>query len=220
MKYKGAIFDMDGLMLDTERLHCEFWIKAAAEYGYTLRMQDLIAARGMSGETALRHFKACYGEDFDYKTIHARRNELFFAYCDEVGVQKKKGVGELLACLKERGLRLALATSNIPAHSETELRRAGLWDFFDARVYGPMVAHSKPAPDIFLLACEKLALAPQDCFVFEDSTNGIKAAAAAGCAPVMIPDLLPADEEMRALAMTVQPDLLAVRDYLLAHELV
>ncbi len=214
MKFQGAIFDMDGLLLDTEPLHVRFWLNAAAEFGHTLCTDDLVASRGMSGDNAIRHFKACFGDDFDYPTIYARRNKLFYAYCAEVGIQTKKGARELLQCLKDKGLKRALATSNVPVHSEDLLRKAGLWDLFDARVFGPMVAHSKPAPDIFLLACEQLDLSPTQCLVLEDSTAGIRAAAAAGCAPVMVPDMVDADDAMHALALCVQPDLLAVRDFL------
>lgn len=219
MKFKGAIFDMDGLLLDTEKLHVHFWIVAGEEFGYTLTDEILIPERGMSGKNAERYFKNIFGEDFAYKTIHDRRNEIFYEYCAHNRVDPMKGAAEILECLKQHGVKLALATSNVPQHSENVLRQNGLWDYFDAYAFGTMVEHSKPAPDIFLLAADQLGVDPTECLVFEDSTNGIYAASAAGCKPFMIPDLMQPTEDMHKLS-TVLPDLLAARDHLLEKDMI
>ena len=129
----------------------------------------------------------------------------------------KKGVTELLELLKQNGKKIALASSTRRQTVENQLRDADILSYFDAVVCGDMVARSKPAPDIFLKACECIEVAPHNAYAIEDSYNGIRAAHAGKLRPIMVPDLLPADDEMRRLAETVQEDLLEVGRYLLGE---
>ena len=125
-----------------------------------------------------------------------------------------RGAREILADLAARGVPLALASSTEGALVRRELDEAGLLRFFDALVCGDQVRRSKPDPEIFLTAAARLGVEPERCFVIEDSFNGVRAAAAAGMRPLMVPDLLPPDEEMRRLSEAILPDLAAAGRYL------
>lgn len=126
----------------------------------------------------------------------------------------KKGVTELLSYLKEKGWIVGLASSTKEATVTQEIRDAGLMPYFDNLTCGDMLKKSKPEPDIFLMACEKLAVEPKEAIIIEDSHNGIRAASRAGATPVMVPDMMPVTEEMKELAYKICKDLLEVRSWL------
>ena len=124
-----------------------------------------------------------------------------------------------MSFFRERGVKLAVASSSARAMVEDNLRRAEILDCFDAVVSGQEVTRGKPAPDIFLLAAERIGCAPEDCYVFEDGVNGARAGVAAGCAAVMIPDLMEPTEDLRAGCAGIYPSLLAARDAIARGEL-
>ena len=135
------------------------------------------------------------------------------------GVPCKKGLKELLATLEEMGLPRIVASSSPRSMIEMNLKTSDTAKYFDKVVSGTEVAHSKPAPDTFLLAAEKLGLAPADCLVLEDSFNGVRAGRAAGCVTVMVPDLMQPTEEIRKLYDRKCEDLLEVRELLVSGAL-
>lgn len=198
---KGAIFDMDGTMFDTERLYMETWDAAAVQMGQTPSPAFWEDAGGTSGEALnaviRKHYPALDAGEY----IAAGMKKLWEAL--EVCVPEKPGLREILRFFQERGVRMAVASSSPPEMIGNNLRVTGTARYFDVVVSGEQVAHSKPAPDIFLCAAERLGLAPEDCYVFEDSPNGVRAGAAAGCATIMIPDLTVPAEEMRRLALCI-----------------
>ncbi len=204
---KGAIFDMDGLMLDTEKLLVKYWRQAAAEYGYDMTFENVLSIRSLSRKYSVPYLKGLFGEQFEFEEIRARRISLMNAYIDENGFDIKKGLFELLDCLKAKGIKTAVATATDLGRATVYLRRAGAFEYFDEIVCGNMVANGKPEPDIYLLAAEKLGLEPSECAALEDSPNGIKSAYSAGCKVIMIPDLSQPDDE-------VMPYLTAVYDSL------
>ena len=120
-----------------------------------------------------------------------------------------EGAREILHYFHEHGVRIATASSSTVEQIEANLIKSGLRDYFDAVVGGDLVVNGKPAPDIFLLSAERIGVSPADCYVFEDGYNGLRGAAAASCAPVMIPDTLPPTDEMRAICTGVYPSLSA-----------
>jgi HAD superfamily hydrolase (TIGR01509 family) len=126
----------------------------------------------------------------------------------------KPGVKEILTFLKDNGKKIALASSTRRQTVVNQLRDAGILDYFDEIVTGDMVSRSKPEPDIFLLACEKIGVEPERAYAIEDSYNGIRAASAGKLRPIMVPDLLPSNEEMEGLAETVLSNLIDVTGYL------
>ena len=125
----------------------------------------------------------------------------------------KKGVHELLSFLADQHFRIGLASSSSYESVTDHLKRANILHYFSAIVTGDMILHSKPAPDIYLLACEKLQSHPEECYAIEDSPNGIRSANRAGMMPIMVPDMIAADSEMKELSLTILPDLLAVKSY-------
>ena len=132
------------------------------------------------------------------------------------GVPVKPGAQELLAALKDAGWTIGLASSTYIDSVRKELASTGLLPYFNVVIGGDTVRHSKPAPDIYLLACEKAGAVPSETYAIEDSHNGIRSAHAAGMKPLMVPDLLPADPSIRPLCTAVLPDLKAVQTYLLS----
>lgn len=185
---RGALFDMDGLLIDNEWLYQHFWIEVLREGGYELSAAEALELRALTGKNAIAWFEKRYGKGFPYYELRERRRNLMADYIAEHGLVLKKGARHCLEVLKENGIRICLATSSDRNKAKGYLRITGIEDFFDDMICGDEVENGKPAPDIFIKAAEKLGLDPRDCYAFEDSPNGIRAALAAGCHSVMIPD--------------------------------
>ena len=195
----GVIFDMDGTMFDTERMWATFWEPALAALGLPYREGLAEAARGTAGVTTRNVVRQFYGPDCDAEAIvdslHRVADEVFFS----APVPKKPGLDALLAWLKAQHIPMAVASSSREAMIRHNLDVWGLTQNFTAIVSGQHVAHSKPDPEIFLLTAQKLDVEPARCLVLEDSYNGVRAGAAGGFVTVMVPDLVPADDEMKQL---------------------
>ena len=210
----AVIFDMDGVIFDSERATFAEWKAIADREG----LADIEAVYrrciGVNSRRSREIFLEAYGADFPYERFNGEVSGSYHGKYGGGRLPVKPGVLPLLEALRGAGRFLALASSTRVATVERQLADAGLRVFFNRVIGGDMIARSKPAPDIFLAAIEGEALAPADCAVIEDSFNGIRAAHAAGMHPLMVPDMLPPDEEMRGLAEAILPDLDAVRSLL------
>ena len=211
---QAVLFDMDGVIFDSEIKVIECWKDIAEKYGFGDIETPCYEALGTTREIAREIMLAHYGADFPYDAYKDEMAALFHARYGEGRLPKKKGVEELLQFLHMHNLKVALASSTRREVVTQELRDGGLLDYFDAVICGDMVARSKPEPDIFLKACEVLGVAPEHAVGIEDSYNGMRALAAAGITAIMVPDLKQQTDEIRALAAEVLPDLLAVKAYL------
>lgn len=212
MKIKGVISDMDGVILDTEKLYIRFWCEAANFYGYPMQTSHALSIRSMARPLAAEKLKGYFGENFDYYAVHSKRVELMDKYINENGIDGKFGAKEMLLYLKSNNYKIALATATAPDRTEKYLRQLGLYDYFDEIVCASMVKIGKPAPDIYLKASQMLELMPQECIALEDSPNGIKSASSAGCYTVFVPDLDQPSEEIKPLINKVAKNLFDVKD--------
>ena len=189
MKIKGVISDMDGVILDSEKLYVRFWCEAGQLYGFPFERKHALGIRSMARPFAIERLQGWFGDSFDYDTVRNKRIELMNAYVEKHGIEAKPDAEKLLSYLKEKGISVALATATPKDRAEEYLRRVGLLQYFDEVVSARMVKNGKPAPDIYLFAAEKLGLKPEECMALEDSQNGIRSANTAGCKTVMVPDL-------------------------------
>ncbi|MBD5111253.1 MAG: HAD family phosphatase [Ruminococcaceae bacterium] len=199
---KAVIFDMDGLILDTEKLLIRFWIQAANEAGFPMTYEQALEIRSMHRKFAIPHLQGIFGEEFDYVKIRSRRMELMNEWLGSHELELKPGVVELLDHLNERGILTAICTATDYERTRDYLTRVGIFERFDKIICATMVEFGKPRPDIYLYAAEQLGLAPSDCMALEDSPNGVRAASAAGCVTIMIPDLTEPDEELDGVDFT------------------
>ena len=196
---RGVIFDMDGLMTDTERLFLRLWCEVMTERGYP-EHQDVVAyCIGQNHAATHAYVREKLGEDFDYMSILREVGRRSGAFCKANGVPVKPGLYELLDNLDSRGIPYAVATSTLQENARWRLQNIGVLDRLKGLVTGDMVTVGKPEPEIFLRAAELLGLPPEQCLVLEDSPHGILAAFRAGCLPVMIPDLKEPDAETEKL---------------------
>lgn len=218
MKIKGIIFDMDGLMIDTEKLLHKYWCEAANEYGYPMKIEHVLQIRSLAAKYAIPKLKEMLGEDFDYYKVRSRRMELMAEHIEKYGLEKKKGLDELLSYAKEKGYRMAVATATDYERTEKYLPSIDKFSYFDEIVCGPMVENGKPEPDIYLEAAKRLQLEPSQCFALEDSPNGILAAYRAGCNPIMVPDLDQPGGDTKKLLYGLATDLKEVISYLKENE--
>lgn len=193
---KGAIFDMDGLMFDTERLALEGWLSAAEVFHYPITAVTVSKIRGVNVATSRQIFKEEFGNTVDYDAAKQYRDEYVNRMIAENGVPVKTGLHVLLKYLKDSKVKIAVATSSNRKHAENYLKSALVYEYFDAFVFGDEVKNGKPAPDIFLKAAEHLSLKPEECVVFEDSPNGIKAAYGAKTKIIGVQDLTEYDESV------------------------
>lgn len=199
MKIKAVIFDMDGIILDTEPLLAKYWCQAANEFGFPMEYRHALELRSLAGEYASPLLKKYFGDGFDYTVVRSRRKALMEQDIDKNGLNKKKGIDMLLDYLDGTPLRKAIATATDIERATKYLNMIGLFDRFDDICCGPMVEHGKPSPDIYFFAAEKLGLQPSECVAVEDSPNGITSAYRAGMLPIMIPDLSQPDEELKKM---------------------
>ena len=207
---RGAIFDMDGTLFDTEKCYFQAWLDAAEEFGEARNPAVPTAAAGTNmGEQTIRIVKKFY-PNIDAEKYIARVLE-FAREVPKKDLVLMAGVEDILKFFEAAGVSMAVASSAPVAVIENNLERVNLRGYFKALVGGDKVQHGKPAPDIFLLAAKELNLAASDCYIFEDSFNGIRAANASGGAAIMIPDQFPPTEEIKKLCAAIYPSLIEAR---------
>lgn len=200
---KVFIFDMDGLIFDTERLFMEQLAIVMREYGYELTREIYMETLGMGGVLLEEKMQSHYGSDYPFYEISKKADNRVQAVAETVGLYMKPQIREVLQYLKEEGVPCAVASSTRSAMVELYLKKAGIYNYFREIIGGEMAEKSKPKPDIFLLACEKMEMRPEECMVLEDSENGIRAANAAGCEVICVPDLKMPCEEVANLARII-----------------
>lgn len=207
----GVIFDLDGVLLDTEKLYARFWQEASIALGYPMTRQQALGMRSLSRAAGQAKLESYFGPGVDREVMRQKRIALMDAYIEENGVECMSGVLETVQQLKGRGLKIAIATSSPIERVERYLGPKNLLGYFDVVCSGHDVPLGKPAPDIYLRAAACIGLAPERCLAVEDSPAGIQSAFDAGCLPVFIPDQDEADEQtLKRLYARVEalPDLL------------
>lgn len=213
----GVIFDMDGLLFDTEAIYRESWLILAQQFGQEPSIPFTKAVCGTSGETMIavveKFYPAIDPQEFIDACVNRVNSEV------KRHLPEMPGVREILAYVKKMGLKVAVASSSEKEIIEHNLEKAGIMPYFDAIVSGGEVEKGKPYPDIFLLAASRLGLKAEECYVFEDGANGIRAGHAAGCHTIMIPDLTPASEELRSFCVAVYDNLLLAKEALKRGEI-
>ena len=209
----AVVFDMDGVIFDTEAICRRAWHACAGKYNIQDVDALLIPCIGANKQHMRKVFHEQLGEDFPVEAFDKDAREGFLRIEREEGIPVKKGARELLSWLKEQGAVVGLASSTAHDIVVQELTDAGLVDYFQAITGGDQITKSKPDPEIYLKTCQALDISPEAAFGIEDSYNGVRSASAAGLKTIMVPDLLPPTDEMRNLALCIQPDLLAVKDY-------
>lgn len=199
---QGVLFDMDGILFDTERIYAEIEIEMLTKMGHTVPSDLYTKICGANAVQVRQVFLQAFGQDFDYtqfaEDLHAEVERQ-----NHTGMPKMPGVDDTLAYLKQNGYTMAIASSSGRPIVLRNLQRGNIQHYFSAIITGDMIQNSKPAPDIFMAAAKELGLAPQNCLAVEDSINGVNSALAAGCVTVMVPDMLPPtpDIEQRAAAI-------------------
>lgn len=193
---KAVVFDMDGLMFDTERLTIQAWDYAGEKLGIGKMGHIVYKTLGINVESAKKIFIEEYGDRISEEDLTENAKEFFTDYYNKFGMPIKPGLIELLTYLKEYNYKIAVATSSNKEVVLNHFKRANITEYFDVIVCGDMIENSKPAPDIYLRASELLGVAPSECLALEDSPNGIRSAFSAQLKPVMIPDLIEPTEEI------------------------
>lgn len=203
---RGAIFDMDGTLFDTEKLYRQAWLDAAEEFGEERNPGVAIEGAGTNMGEQTRQVVKKYFPNIDADKYIARVLEL----AREIPKQQlilMPGVEDILNYFQAQGVVMAIASSAPVKVIEDNLTRTNLRDYFKALIGGDSVANSKPAPDIFLKAADELNLPATDCYIFEDSFNGIRAANASGGVAIMIPDTMEPTDEIKSLCAAIYPNL-------------
>lgn len=216
---KGVIFDMDGLMFDTERASMRVWGQQLAKHGwqFTPELGNAIRGRNDAGIRAV--LEEAYGPDFEYVPVRDGVRVGLIELLDAEGMPVKPGLRELLAWLEENHIPRSIASSSRRVSVEHHCKGAGVMEYFDTLICGDMVTHSKPDPEIFLLAAKTMGVAPEECLVLEDSFNGVRAGHAGGFVTVMVPDMDAPTPEIDALYTRKAESLLDVLAWLKAGEL-
>lgn len=211
---RGVLFDMDGVVLDTEKLYARFWAEAAKALGYSMTYEQALGMRSLNSAAGQAKLESYFGAGVSRAVMRDKRVELMDAYVAEYGVEAKAGIHELLDYLKGKGIRTAIATSSPMDRATAYLGSLGLLEKFDRICSGHDVKRGKPEPDIYLHAAACIGVPPENCLAIEDAPAGILSAHRAGCYPVLVPDLDGADEEMRSILYAEADRLMDVIDLL------
>lgn len=211
---KGVIFDMDGVMFDTERLGDLGWTYLIEKYNLDFTLDLINKMRGLNHLDCKRMFEESISKKMTFEHADDIATAYLKGYVHAKGTPVKKGLFELLDYLKENDYKLAIATSSSKQKAYDYIKNSGAIDYFDGVIYGDMIELGKPNPDIFLKAAEVLELKSDECLVLEDSENGIKAAIRANCNIIYVKDVCPVKEEVLEKTLKRCNDLTEVIDYL------
>ncbi|MEG1524714.1 MAG: HAD family phosphatase [Clostridia bacterium] len=212
----AVVFDMDGVLLDSERLLLDCWKQALTEEEQQYHEDLFLAAIGRSEREMRESINRRYdGTGFDYQRTLGRMLAIYRQYMESGGVPTKPGAVEILRELKQIGCPLALASSNTRAYIDEQLETAGLLSYFDQIVSADDITNAKPYPEIYQKACALLGVAPEDAYALEDSFAGMRSAQSAGMMAIMVPDIIPPDDEIRRLSHKICACLDDARDYLM-----
>lgn len=207
---QGVLFDMDGVVLDTEKLYARFWAEAARALGYPMTYEQALGMRSLSGPMGQAKLESYFGPGVSRAVIRDKRVELMDAFVSEHGVDAKPGIFELLDFLNDKGIPAAITTSSPRERVERYLQPLGLLTRFNRVCTGYEVKQGKPAPDIYQYGAASLGLRPENCLAIEDSPAGIESAYRAGCMAVLVPDLDGADGNMRNMLFAEADSLLDI----------
>ena len=212
---KAFIFDMDGTLFDTETLIMEALRAISRRHGERDDVDEFYPTTcGLTLPNAKLLYEAFFGDGYPFYERREEMRRWMKDYIDKNGIPIKKGAKELLTFLKENGYKIALATSTTRASAESHIKSANFQSFFDATVCGDEIKNSKPHPEIFLTAANKLSVKTEDCYVAEDSYMGVESGAAAGMKVFMIPDMTTPREKEKAIAYKICNNLLEVIDFI------
>ena len=205
---RAVVFDMDGVIFDSEKICLNCWLYQAEKYGLEDIEEVVHQCIGTNKAKTKEIVTNRYGNLFDYDKVCEENSQMYHDYVVEHGLPMKPGVVEILDYLKNKGYKIGMASSTRVALVEAQLVTAGIREYFDEVVGGDLLKRSKPAPDIYLMACERLEIAPEEAYAIEDSYNGIRSAYDAGMKPIMVPDMLSPTDEMREKSVMVKESLL------------
>lgn len=214
IRIEGLVFDMDGLIFDSERIVQRSWNLAGEAIGIPKVGDHIYHTLGFNVVRREQYFREHICPDFPMEEFQTQSRQFFRRIADTEGVPRKEGVVELLRYAKEHGIKTAVATSSRREYASELLKQGGVYDFFDGFVYGDMVTHAKPDPEIYVRACEMLQVDPHHCLALEDAPAGIRSSYEACMMPVMIPDLVQPDDKTAALCFRQYSSLLDVLAFL------
>ena len=214
MGKKAVIFDMDGVIFDTERVYLEIWQSVFEKYGYKMTKELYVNVMGTGRKNVIKTFLENFGDDIPIEKMYEEKDNQLFYIIENQGIPLKEGVKELFSMLKEKNYKIALATSAKRERVEKQIKDKWLKESFDAIVCGDDVEKGKPSPDIFLKAAKKIDVEPENCFVVEDSPAGIKAAFSGGMKGIHVEDLKAADEDILKYCEKNFKNLQEIKEYL------
>ncbi len=211
---QGIIFDMDGVLLDTEKIYLQCWQQSAAEFGFQMTRDVALAVRSCCQKYAEPFLKSIFGDTFSYLQVRDRRRQLVAAHIAQHGITQKPGLVSLLTYCHNHNICTAVATATSKQLALERLKLAGIQQMFSEIIGGDEVHYGKPDPDIYCFAAKTMGIPPECCIAVEDSPNGIFSAFAAGCKPVMVPDLTPPEMAIRPILLGVAETLSDVIPYI------
>ena len=211
----GVLFDLDGVVIDTEKLYTRFWMEAARELGHPMTLEQALQMRSLGRGPSQEKLDSFFGPGvLDYDTLRALRIERMDAFIAVHGVEEKPGIRALLALLREKGIPCAITSSSSVPLIREHLGNLGLLGYFTALCSGKDVPKGKPAPDIYLNGAATIGVAPENCLAIEDSPAGIEAAWRAGCMAVIVPDQDQPGEEVLSRSFAKADSLFDVMELL------
>ena len=196
---EAVVFDMDGTLLDTERYNVRFWCEASEMEGVPITRDEALHIRSLDSGLAAEYLEGRH-PGFDYHAVREVRRRLMREHVESEGIEAKPGAPEILEMLKRRGVRTAVATGTAQQRAESYLSEVGLSPYLDLIISASKVEHGKPAPDVYLYACERLGSDPRVTIAVEDAPFGVMSALAAGCRVLAVPDLTPLEPSLAARA--------------------
>lgn len=197
---RGVLFDMDGVILDSEKLYARFWAEGCAAFGYQMTYPQALGMRSLSAARGQEYLSSLFGPEISYEKVRAKRIERMDAFVAANGIEAKPGVRELLDHLNARAIPYAITTASPGDRIRDHLGRLGLYERFPHICTAHEVAQGKPAPDIYLLGAKTIGVPPEACLALEDSYTGLLSAFRAGCLATIVPDLDQPSQDILSIA--------------------